>query len=573
MRRYDAHRRNLSKIRETEQHMDQQKSINYKKQELQMNEAREYKNQQLKSEIDSLRETSASKRKPKRRTPSRRKKPNQKFYSKDPKGEKIFDGMDQQIAYTHLMKERKKLIGNQNMSNQANASQSQKFKSNQGTFKSKTQDSSPEKLILSSTDDRELMEKELAKIFQDKEHLKLELAEALDREVKTKKVNQKNKQFRKSELKKSKMKTKLFDSMMRVRENTMSPIDKRDSEELMNGFVHLETLEESPEEEQHWDPINLSTNQRKQRKKKPPQKPKLTMKEKACATIPVHPLNLKQHGESSEIHKYYNKIKNKRERRKWDLNDDQSQHSTTLNQTDLDILLKKAKLNNEDSKIEEMIAMMYSRGSQQPEHFSRDTYRSRRHSSRDRAYSSDNFDLNDELSKAKEVRASMLQQALHRNKGANGNRSYSPPHIKDPYKINDLNSPLGTRRGTKYMGDWGKQNYVSPYSIKQLKSSQKANFNLRTLRERDLQEPKKQPKRYRFRNPGPSFHPHNSPDFDMGKLIKGLPEGFMVSNLSSLHTDELMKYYQEIIHKGKRDLIDHQRKSTMIKKIDPYYYQ
>lgn len=66
------------------------------------------------------------------------------------------------------------------------------------------------------------------------------------------------------------MKTKLFDSMMRVRENTMSPIDKRDSEELMNGFVHLETLEESPEEEQHWDPINLSTNQRKQRKKKPP---------------------------------------------------------------------------------------------------------------------------------------------------------------------------------------------------------------------------------------------------------------------------------------------------------------
>jgi hypothetical protein len=56
---------------------------------------------------------------------------------------------------------------------------------------------SPEKPIFETTDDRQLMEKDLAEMFQNKENSKLEMEEVLNREVNTKRVNKKNRQFRK----------------------------------------------------------------------------------------------------------------------------------------------------------------------------------------------------------------------------------------------------------------------------------------------------------------------------------------------------------------------------------------
>lgn len=37
--------------------------------------------------------------------------------------------------------------------------------------------------------------------------------------------------------------------------------------------------------------------------------------------------------------------------------------------------------------------------------------------------------------------------------------------------------------------------------------------------------------------------------------------------LDMLHTDELMNYYREVINKGKRDMITHQRQQNIIKKL------
>lgn len=131
------------------------------------------------------------------------------------------------------------------------------------------------------------------------------------------------------------------------------------------------------------------------------------------------------------------------------------------------------------------------------------------------------------------------------------------------------------------MGDWGKDRYSSPYSIKnikkcsaeKIKEEQMLRIKEAVEQGADISLSPAKSQRYAFRNgkagtedfisKGPAQQSHSE---------QWRPDGHSISNLDNLHTDELMKYYQEILHKGKRDLIDHQRKSTTIKKINPQIY-
>ena len=112
----------------------------------------------------------------------------------------------------------------------------------------------------------------------------------------------------------------------------------------------------------------------------------------------------------------------------------------------------------------------------------------------------------------------------------------------------DLKSPEKENRLFQY-----KQSNHIPYKLEE-RSKQHA--MIQTARQSMSKSKSKSQLRYAQTTRSPEFKNEFKSDIDV-KV-----------GLDMLHTDELMGYYKEVLNKGKRDLITHQRQQNLIKKIE-----